>query len=150
MTYFFGYEANEILALLAVYAAVAFRLLPSFTRINSALQRLKTYEPNINLINKEYKPQDFFKIIENKKYVNDFRKLELKNINFEFKNKETFVFKDFNFLIKKNEIIGVQGESGSGKTTLINIICGLLKIDKGEIFINDKNIYEESNKIKID
>lgn len=149
MTYFLGYEANQIVALLAVYAAIVFRLLPSFTRINAALQRLKTYEPNIILIAEEYKPQDFLKIIKNKKYVNDFRKFELKNISFEFKNKEIFVLNNFNFLIKKNEIIGVQGESGSGKTTLINIICGLLKIDKGEIFINDKNLNQENDQIKI-
>ena len=101
MTYFYGYEASEIIALLAFYAAIAFRLLPSFTRINSSLQRLKTYEPNIDLINKEYKPHDFRKIIENKKYVNDFRKFELRNINFKFENKKNFVFKNFSFFIKK-------------------------------------------------
>ena len=42
--------------------------------------------------------------------------------------------------IKIGDTIGIFGESGSGKSTFVNLLIGLLKPDKGEILINDKNI----------
>jgi ABC-type multidrug transport system fused ATPase/permease subunit len=41
---------------------------------------------------------------------------------------------------KKNKFIGIIGHSGSGKTTLVDIISGLLKVDQGDIFIDNVNI----------
>ena len=42
---------------------------------------------------------------------------------------------------KKNQILGISGKSGKGKTTLVDIVLGLLKIDKGEILIDGKENY---------
>lgn len=42
----------------------------------------------------------------------------------------------------KDGIYGLIGPNGAGKTTLINIIAGVLKADKGNIFFDGKNIYE--------
>ena len=50
------------------------------------------------------------------------------------------------FNIYKNEIVGVVGESGSGKTTLGRLMINLLKPDKGEIFIQNQNVTNLSNK----
>ncbi|WP_299153928.1 ABC transporter ATP-binding protein [uncultured Christiangramia sp.] len=50
---------------------------------------------------------------------------------------ESIVLKNISLNIKKNETVAFVGESGSGKTTLVNIIAGLLPVDKGEYFIND-------------
>jgi len=46
--------------------------------------------------------------------------------------------KDVDFDLKKGEIHGLVGENGAGKTTLINILCGAIKNDSGEIEINLK------------
>ena len=48
--------------------------------------------------------------------------------------------KDLDLEIKIGDTIGIFGESGSGKSTFVNLLIGLLKPDKGEILINDKNI----------
>ncbi|MFW9852479.1 MAG: ABC transporter ATP-binding protein, partial [Candidatus Thorarchaeota archaeon] len=34
-----------------------------------------------------------------------------------------------------DEIFGLLGPNGAGKTTIVNILCGLLKRDSGEIFV---------------
>ncbi len=39
------------------------------------------------------------------------------------------------FDIRKGDIHAIVGENGAGKTTLINILCGILKRDSGEIII---------------
>lgn len=42
--------------------------------------------------------------------------------------------------VKKHEIIGLLGPNGAGKSTLMKSICGVLKIDEGEILIDGKDI----------
>ena len=61
--------------------------------------------------------------------------LEIKNINKRFGKKE--IFKDFSLEVNKGEIISIIGPSGIGKSTLLRCICGLEKIDGGEIIIDN-------------
>lgn len=44
------------------------------------------------------------------------------------------------FTVAENELLGVIGPNGSGKTTLINLINGIYKPDKGDIFFRDQRI----------
>lgn len=45
-----------------------------------------------------------------------------------------------NFSLKEREIHGLLGENGAGKTTLMNIVYGMYKADKGELYINGKKV----------
>lgn len=40
-------------------------------------------------------------------------------------------------IIEKGQITGIIGPNGSGKTTLINLLSGVLKMDSGEVIINE-------------
>jgi ABC-2 type transport system ATP-binding protein len=42
--------------------------------------------------------------------------------------------------IRQGEVFGLLGPNGAGKTTSINMICGLLKPDNGEVIINGYRI----------
>ncbi len=42
------------------------------------------------------------------------------------------------FVVKKGEIHGLLGENGAGKSTLMNILYGLYRPNKGEIFLDGK------------
>ena len=42
--------------------------------------------------------------------------------------------------VKSGEVVGLLGPNGAGKTTTFYSIIGLIKPDKGKIFINDKDI----------
>jgi ABC-type uncharacterized transport system, ATPase component len=53
---------------------------------------------------------------------------------------EMCLFQDFNLTINKGEFVSVVGSNGSGKTSMLNIICGSIPIEAGEIFIADENI----------
>tara|TARA_E500000178_G_C16978501_1_gene734565 strand:+ start:116 stop:892 length:777 start_codon:yes stop_codon:yes gene_type:complete len=70
-------------------------------------------------------------------------KIEFENTSFSYDKKE--VFKNLNFIIPKNSIIGIYGESGSGKSTLVNLLCGLLNLKEGKILIDEKNINDVKN-----
>ncbi|CEK34726.1 ABC transporter glycine betaine/carnitine/choline ATP-binding protein,Fe(3+) ions import ATP-binding protein FbpC,putrescine/spermidine ABC transporter ATPase protein,ABC-type spermidine/putrescine transport systems, ATPase components,glycine betaine/L-proline transport ATP binding subunit,ABC transporter [[Clostridium] sordellii] len=54
------------------------------------------------------------------------------------------IIKDINLDINKGEFITVIGSSGCGKTTVLKMINGLNTPDKGDIFINGKNIKNEN------
>ena len=43
--------------------------------------------------------------------------------------KKIFIINKLNFVLKKNEITGIDGISGSGKTTILNILSGLLSLN---------------------
>lgn len=69
--------------------------------------------------------------------------IELKNVckyyNFGTIN-EMCLFNKFNLRIKKGEFVSVIGSNGSGKTSLLNIICGSIPIDAGELLLEGKSI----------
>lgn len=53
---------------------------------------------------------------------------------------ETQLFNKFNMEVKQNEFLSIIGSNGSGKTSMLNIICGSMPIDGGDITINGKSI----------
>ena len=66
--------------------------------------------------------------------------LEIISINLS-RNKKN-LFKNFNLMIKKPELINLVGKNGCGKTSLLEMIVGLLKPDKGKIKINNLEIQD--------
>lgn len=56
--------------------------------------------------------------------------------------------KDVSFSLNEGEILGIIGHTGSGKSTLVTHLNGLLKPTDGEIFIDDKNIWENPKEIR--
>jgi lipopolysaccharide export system ATP-binding protein len=55
-----------------------------------------------------------------------------------FKNKN--VVQDVSIFIKTGEIVGLFGPNGAGKTTCFLMMTGLLKPNKGNIFLNKKDV----------
>ena len=64
--------------------------------------------------------------------------LSVKNISKSIKNKQ--IINNISFDISKGQIVGLLGPNGSGKTTTFYSILGLIKIDSGEVFLNDEDI----------
>ena len=42
--------------------------------------------------------------------------------------------------IKEGIITSIIGPNGAGKTTLFNLICGVIPLDKGEVFLNETDL----------
>lgn len=53
---------------------------------------------------------------------------------------ELCLFKDFCFKVEDGEFVSVVGSNGSGKTSMLNIICGSIDVDAGQILINGQDI----------
>ena len=61
--------------------------------------------------------------------------LDVKNLHHSYGDIEAL--NNLNFSIKDSSIVSVLGPSGCGKTTLIRVIAGLESVQKGEIFLED-------------
>lgn len=64
--------------------------------------------------------------------------IEVKNAAFAYENDN--IFENINFKLDKGQVLCLLGPNGCGKTTLLDCILGLLRLNSGGIFLNDKNI----------
>ncbi len=53
---------------------------------------------------------------------------------------EMTLFEDFSLTVPDGQFISIVGSNGSGKTSMLNIICGSIPIERGEILVGGKNI----------
>lgn len=53
---------------------------------------------------------------------------------------ESCLFDKFNLSIQDGEFVSVIGSNGSGKTSMLNIICGSIPIEGGEVIIGGQDI----------
>ena len=129
---------NQILTILGIYIAATIRLLPSLNKVIQSTQNLIFYKNSVNVIHEELFsnktiPKDY------KTKINFEKKVEFKSIKFSYGSNKV-VFDNFNFEIKKGDLIGIYGKSGSGKSTFLNLFTGLVYPSSGEIHIDSNKI----------
>lgn len=64
--------------------------------------------------------------------------LYAKHLNKKYKSRE--VVKDVSFEVRRGEVVGILGPNGAGKTTSFYMMVGLIKPDRGSIFVDDEEI----------
>ncbi|MBW4861286.1 MAG: ABC transporter ATP-binding protein [Paeniclostridium sp.] len=84
-------------------------------------------------------------VVINNIYKNSEVLLELKNISFQYEKKKP-ILKDVSFKINKGEMVSIVGKNGAGKSTISKLICGFYKQTNGEIFLNNREITNDSIK----
>lgn len=70
--------------------------------------------------------------------------VEVEDASFSYDKDSENVFEDISFSIEKGDVLCVLGPNGTGKTTLIKTLNGLHKVNKGNVYLNGKNIKELS------
>ncbi|MES2863448.1 MAG: ATP-binding cassette domain-containing protein [Bacteroidota bacterium] len=69
--------------------------------------------------------------------------ISIKNLSKSFGENE--VLKDVNLTVNKGEDLVILGRSGTGKSVTIKCLVGLVEVDKGEIFVFDKDVTKLKN-----
>lgn len=77
--------------------------------------------------------------------------IELKHIH-KFYNagsvNEMCLFEDFSLTIADGEFVSIVGSNGSGKTSLLNIICGSIEVDGGQILVGGEDITRKKDYLR--
>ena len=102
---------------------------------------------NINEENKEILKNWFQTKTVNKPINKEEKILEIKNLTFSHDGIKN-TLNDVSFHLNKGEILAVLGNNGAGKSTLCRAITGILKYNKGNIYLNNECIDSWSVKKK--
>lgn len=81
--------------------------------------------------------------IENPLYLENCKgKIEFKNFTFVYPGFNKIQVNNVSLTINPGELVGVVGRIGSGKTTLFNCLSRLYNVERGQVFIDDKDIMD--------
>lgn len=67
----------------------------------------------------------------------------INNIDYSYPS-GTFALNDINLTLDQGEFVGIMGPNGAGKTTLIRTLNGLIRPQKGTIYINGEKIKDKT------
>jgi ABC-type multidrug transport system fused ATPase/permease subunit len=143
------HNGAAIVPVLALFAAAAFRLLPSLNRVLAATQFLRYGMPAIDLVyadlyvDKDNRQPDVFQT-QNQIPPPFENEIEVSNISYHYPDSINCALNGISFSIKKGSCVGFIGSSGAGKSTLVDVILGLLSPQGGEIKVDSIDI--EKNK----
>ncbi len=142
-------SSADIFPLLGLYAFAGYRIMPSLEAIFRSVSTMRGAGASLDIIHKEF-TTDTVKLIahlKDKQSLNPVifkNNITLKDITFQYANKDKPIFNKLNLVINSNQTIAFVGTTGCGKTTIVDIMLGLLKPMSGEILIDDKLITEEN------
>jgi len=135
---------EQILPIISLLAVCAIRLIPAFNLIVSSFSARRFHLPSLRLVSREMinvPTGDKFRVknlIGEKNHKNFSFKDQIKfeNVFFSHENSNAKILQNISLEIKPGQKIGFIGKSGAGKSTLIDLILGLIKPIKGNIFVD--------------
>lgn len=141
---FLNYPKDYIFFVMSAIAFSAFKIMPSISRIIGINTTIQYYMPLFNtLYNRLLICKESKKLEGNQDYIQNIsfdKFLCFKSVSFKYEKSNNYVIKDFNYIMKKGEFIGLKGKSGSGKTTLVDLLLGLLLPISGTIEVDNNDI----------
>lgn len=140
-----------LISKIAVFAYAGFRILPSLNRTLASINRLKISIPIVKNITNEFEAlnrsdtKDNAIKSNNEVKFKDFSKFKIKNLSFNYPSSNIDIFENLELIIDKENSYFIYGKSGTGKTTLVEIIIGLIDVDKNKIFIDNIDLNNAKN-----
>jgi ATP-binding cassette, subfamily B, bacterial PglK len=142
-----GKNMSGLLPLLSMFGIASIKLAPAATSIISGLSKMRFYRDAVSLVYRDVASTREMVEPETPEISRKdlkFKSMSLHNVEFEYPRTKQPAIKDLSVKINKSDIVGFIGTSGAGKTTLIDVILGLLKPQKGELFYNDMLLDEKT------
>lgn len=137
-------DVTDFIPQLATFAVAAFRLLPSVGRINEHVTNILYAVPSVDLIYDDLKGIEDYQKQQGQEEGREWNfenAITAKNITYAYPNTETNVLENANCIIPKGKTVAFIGSSGAGKTTMADIILGLLAPQRGQIRVDDIDVF---------
>jgi ABC-type multidrug transport system fused ATPase/permease subunit len=138
-----GRALDAILPTAGLFAAAAFRLMPSANRVISSLQSLVYGLPVIATLSKELErisEGQTAAVSRSSEPLSFETNIEVCDLEYGFPGAVTKAVDQVSFEIQRGQSIGIVGSSGAGKSTLVDLLLGLLAPDAGCIKVDGHDI----------
>lgn len=142
---FYVMSGNDLLSIFPVISALAvamIRLLPSASRISTYINEISYYTSALEAIDvlmREFEIDDSKKV-QGETDFKSCRKIEIRNLYYRYPDTDNYIFENINFEIESGQEIGIIGISGAGKTTFVDIMLGLLEVERGDFYIDEHKV----------
>jgi ATP-binding cassette subfamily C protein len=140
-----GTATGEILPTVSLFAAAAFRLMPSLNRVVNSLNKIRFGSHALDVISYE------FRVLEEEKNLLALEEaatpmlqeqLCLEKVSYHYPSSEEQVLNQVSIEIPQGTSVGLIGSSGAGKTTLVDVILGLLQPTEGKVLVDGVDIQQ--------
>lgn len=130
---------TEIIPTLGLFAAAAFRVMPSINRLLGALQTLIYSRSIIASVYADFKLDalDETKLVTGIPFS---EQLELRSVTFQYPTASTPSLQQVSLVVRRGEAVGFVGPSGAGKSTLVDVILGLFAPTAGLVLVDGQDI----------
>jgi ABC-type multidrug transport system fused ATPase/permease subunit len=137
-----SHNPESLVTVIGLFAAAAYRLMPSVNRLIIAMVSLKQHRFTFDnlashreLVNRVLPPQQSLSFQQS---------IELRKVSFAFPETTKPVLSNISFKVNKGERIGLIGSSGSGKTTLMNLLLRFYEEQQGQLLIDGQPLTEHN------
>lgn len=135
--------SQDVLALLALFIAAGFRLLPSLVRMMASYSAMRIGRKGFDLVvadlaafpadgsrDRDFDPAE----------ITFEQELSVEDLSFTYRASETPVLRGVSFTVRCGESLGIVGLSGAGKSTLVDILLGLHIPTSGTVRVDGVDI----------
>ena len=136
-----GRELADIVPILGLFAAAAFRVMPSINRLLMATQTLIFNRSIIASVYKDFllDSPDSTSTGSETKFA---AQLELTDVSFKYPTAATASLQNVSLVVKRGEAVGFVGPSGAGKSTLVDVILGLFAPTSGVVKVDGQDVQQ--------
>ena len=135
-----GKSMEGLLPTLGLFAAAAFRLMPSVNRVLGAIQGVRYALPVIDTLHSEILFLDETKPPRHGQPLSLKNELAIDHVSFQYPSAKALALDEVSLSISQGSSVGFIGGSGAGKSTLVDIILGLLTPISGAVKIDGTDI----------
>ena len=149
-----GGDIKVLIPQLTAFAVAAIRIMPSANRINTYMSEIAYSQPCLDYLyenlNESMKQdvngsvtgydQEGKKKEKERLFLQD--KIVLDHITFAYPGTDKNIFTDAHMEVKRGQSVGIMGPSGAGKSTIVDILLGLLHVQKGAIICDGRSIFD--------
>ena len=138
-------DAVHAVATLAIFLAAGTRIAPAILRIQQGALQIKGAlggaSPTLELIEQleEISPIPEVDSVLDLVHEGFDPVICVKSLNFRYQGAQRDSIHELSFEVTPGEILAIVGPSGAGKTTLVDLILGILPVERGEILISDES-----------
>ena len=134
-------ELTEILPVLGLFGAAAFRLLPAVNRLINNFQLINISRPQVNEVFEDLDLPGQLNLKNSDRSALT-GSISVVDISFSYPDSLKDAVSGVSVKIGRGEAVGLIGPSGSGKSTLVDVLLGLLEPKFGKVLVDGSDIHE--------